>query len=199
MGMPVLNVDGYAYTWTGDRRARMWRKTRSRQSNGCIGVDPNRNYNAKWAGPGTSSNPCSDTYHGPYAFSEIETRNVARYLYSIKSRLVGYLDIHAYSQLWMTPYGHARGAYPPTYSEMMRVGRIAINTLKRYHGTTYKVGSVADIIYAATGGTIDWAAATLGVKYSYGLELRDKGRYGFLLPASQIIPTGEETFAAIKA
>ncbi|KAK3740598.1 hypothetical protein QZH41_009714, partial [Actinostola sp. cb2023] len=180
-------------------RARMWRKTRSPQAGGCIGADPNRNYNAKWGGAGTSSNPCRDTYHGTRPFSEIETRNVAKYLYSIRSSLVGYLDIHAYSQFWLTPYGHARGVYPPTYSEMMRVARIAVNALRGSHGTSYRAGSVADIIYSATGGTIDWAADTLGVRYSYGLELRDQGRYGFALPANQIIPTGEETFAAIKA
>lgn len=52
---------------------------------------------------------------------------------------------------------------------------------------------------ATTGSTGDWASGVLGVKYSYALELRDKGRYGFLLPANQIIPTGIETFAAMKA
>ena len=38
-----------------------------------------------------------------------------------------------------------------------------------------------------------------GVKYSYALELRDVGQHGFILPASQIRPTGEETWAAIYA
>jgi hypothetical protein len=71
-------------------------------------------------GVGTSSNPCRDTYHGTRPFSEVESRNVASYLYGIRSRLVGYMDIHAYSQLWMTPWGHAKGAYPPTYNEMVR-------------------------------------------------------------------------------
>ena len=52
---------------------------------------------------------------------------------------------------------------------------------------------------STTGSTGDWASGFLGVKYSYALELRDKGRYGFLLPANQIIPTGTETFAAMKA
>ena len=50
-----------------------------------------------------------------------------------------------------------------------------------------------------SGGTKDWTYGVLGLTYSYALELRDTGRYGFLLPANQIIPTGQETFAAIKA
>lgn len=35
------------------------------------------------------------------------------------------------------------------------------------------------------------------VKYSYGIELRDTGRYGFLLPESEILPSSEETMAAV--
>ena len=50
-----------------------------------------------------------------------------------------------------------------------------------------------------SGSTIDWAYGVLGLRYAFALELRDKGRYGFMLPAYQIAPTGKETFAAIKA
>lgn len=49
----------------------------------------------------------------------------------------------------------------------------------------------------AAGGSDDWAY-DLGVKYSYTFELRDTGRYGFLLPESQIKPTCEETMLAVK-
>lgn len=52
---------------------------------------------------------------------------------------------------------------------------------------------------AAAGGADDWAYGVAGIPYVYTVELRDKGRYGFLLPRSQIIPTGEETWDAVKA
>jgi len=42
---------------------------------------------------------------------------------------------------------------------------------------------------------MDWALGELGIPYSMGMELRDTGRYGFLLPPSQIIPSAEETWA----
>ena len=35
--------------------------------------------------------------------------------------------------------------------------------------------------------------------FSYGVELRDTGKYGFLLPADQIIPQGQELFNGIVA
>lgn len=38
--LPLINPDGYAYTWTKDR---MWRKNRRRFANNCYGVDLNRN------------------------------------------------------------------------------------------------------------------------------------------------------------
>lgn len=48
----------------------------------------------------------------------------------------------------------------------------------------------------ASGSTIDWTYSQ-GIKYSFTFELRDTGLRGFLLPASQIIPTAEETWLAL--
>lgn len=52
---------------------------------------------------------------------------------------------------------------------------------------------------AAAGGSEDWVYGVLGVQYAFSVELRDTGRYGFLLPENQIIPTGIETFEGVKA
>jgi Zinc carboxypeptidase len=54
------------------------------------------------------------------------------------------------------------------------------------------------VVDAATGGSYDWAKGKEGIKYSYTIELRDKGRYGFMLPVNQIVPTGEETWNGIE-
>ncbi|GCB63606.1 hypothetical protein scyTo_0009686 [Scyliorhinus torazame] len=44
--LPVLNIDGYVYSWLKDR---LWRKSRSPCANStCFGTDLNRNYDAKW-------------------------------------------------------------------------------------------------------------------------------------------------------
>ena len=55
------------------------------------------------------------------------------------------------------------------------------------------------LIDAVSGGSIDYTYEKLGVIYSYALELRDKGSHGFLLPANQIRPSGEETSDAFLA
>lgn len=51
----------------------------------------------------------------------------------------------------------------------------------------------------AAGGADDFAKGGAGIKYSYTVELRDTGRHGFVLPASTIIPSGEETLKGIIA
>jgi hypothetical protein len=49
----------------------------------------------------------------------------------------------------------------------------------------------------ASGSSLDWVRGNLGAPYAYVWELRDTGRYGFLLPANQIIDTGEETLNSV--
>ena len=67
--LPVVNPDGYRYTFQYDR---LWRKNR-RKGTSCSGVDLNRNFGYRWGGKGTSSNMCYETYRGSKAFSEPET------------------------------------------------------------------------------------------------------------------------------
>ena len=51
------------------------------------------------------------------------------------------------------------------------------------------------MLYESSGGTLDYTLGELGIPYSYGMELRDQGLHGFLLPPDQIIPSGEEVWA----
>ena len=51
----------------------------------------------------------------------------------------------------------------------------------------------------ASGSSEDWALGAAGIPYSYSVELRDTGRYGFLLPREQILPTAEEIWAFHQA
>ncbi|XP_063053824.1 carboxypeptidase A2-like [Engraulis encrasicolus] len=191
--MIVTNPDGYVHSHTSDR---MWRKTRSKNPGSmCRGVDPNRNWDAGFGGPGASQNPCSDAYHGPHAHSEIEVKNIVDLVKS-HGNFKAFISIHAYSQLLMYPYGYTckHVSHQP---ELDTVGRDAVNALSSLYGTRYKVGSICNIIYPASGGSIDWSY-NLGIKYSFAFELRDTGRYGFILPANQIIPTASETWLAMK-
>ena len=47
------------------------------------------------------------------------------------------------------------------------------------------------------GGSDDWAKS-IGIKYSYTIELADTGNHGFILPASQIKSVCEDFFPGIE-
>uniref|UniRef100_A0A669QAT9 Carboxypeptidase A2 n=2 Tax=Phasianus colchicus TaxID=9054 RepID=A0A669QAT9_PHACC len=191
--LPVANPDGYEFTHTTNR---MWRKTRSKNSGSlCIGVDPNRNWDAGFGGPGASNNPCSDSYHGPSANSEVEVKSIVNFIKN-HGNIRAFLTLHSYSQLLMYPYGY-KCTPPADNAELNTIGKAAANSIQSLYGTTYTVGSICTTIYQASGGSIDWSY-DYGIKYSFAFELRDTGRYGFLLPAAQIIPTAEETWLGLK-
>ncbi|XP_030625017.1 carboxypeptidase B [Chanos chanos] len=192
--LPVINVDGYVHTFTTDR---LWRKTRSRRAGtSCIGADPNRNFDAGWCTLGASSNPCSDTYCGSSPESEVEVKAVADFIRKNKATIKAYLTIHSYSQLLLFPYSYTYNLCKD-HSELLSVAEGAASALRSLYNTRYTSGPGAATIYPAAGGSDDWAY-DLGVKYSYTFELRDTGRYGFLLPESQIKPTCQETMLAVK-
>ncbi|KAI4894855.1 hypothetical protein NFI96_003243 [Prochilodus magdalenae] len=190
----VTNPDGFQYTHSSNR---MWRKTRKPNSGStCVGVDPNRNWASGFGGAGSSSNPCSETYHGPFAHSEPEVSAIVDFVQT-HGNLKAFVSIHSYSQMLLYPYGYTRTPCNDQ-TELHEVSRKAVTALTSLYGTTYEYGSIINVIYQASGGTVDWTYDQ-GIKYSLTFELRDTGLYGFLLPANQIIPTAEETWLALTA
>nr|XP_021529582.1 carboxypeptidase A4 [Aotus nancymaae] len=185
--------DGYVYTQTQNR---LWRKTRSlNPGSPCVGADPNRNWNASFAGKGASDNPCSEVYHGPHANSEVEVKSVVDFIQK-HGNFKCFIDLHSYSQLLMYPYGYTAKKAPDA-EELDKLARRAAKALASVSGTEYQVGPTCTTVYPASGSSIDWAYDN-GIKFAFTFELRDTGTYGFLLPANQIIPTAEETWLGLK-
>lgn len=188
----VTNPDGYAYTHSSNR---MWRKTRKPNPGSyCVGVDPNRNWDAGFGGPGSSSSTCSESYRGPSVNSESEVKAIVDYVKK-HGNIKAYISIHSYSQMLLYPYGYT-SAVAKDQAELHDVSKRAVASLTSLYNTSYRYGSIITTIYQASGTTVDWAY-NQGIKYSFTFELRDTGRYGFTLPASQIIPTAEETWLAL--
>jgi len=192
--LPVFNPDGYSFTWTDNR---MWRKTRSpNPGSDCIGTDPNRNWDFHWDGADSSNDPCDDTFIGAKAFSEIEVRTVGEYI-TKAGNFKGYINFHSYSQLWMSPWGYTSDL-PPDYNIQNSLSAKCVDAIKAVYGTEYQYGPISITIYPASGSSADYTYGVSKTLYSYGVELRDTGEYGFLLPADQIVPSGIETYAAVK-
>ncbi|XP_063171719.1 carboxypeptidase B2 isoform X1 [Candoia aspera] len=192
--MPIMNVDGYEYTWTTNR---MWRKSRSQHGdNRCIGTDMNRNFDAGWCGKGASRDGCQETYCGPYPESEPEVKAVVNFLRKHKDHIKAYITMHSYSQMVLFPYSYTKNK-SKDHDELQSVANQVAMAIRNAHHNHYVTGSGAQTIYLAPGGSDDWAYDH-GIKYSFTFELRDKGRYGFLLPQNLIKLTCYEALTGIK-
>src|SRR5499433_668216 len=116
--VPVVNPDGYEFTWTDDR---YWRKNRRSNGGFCFGqpsfgVDLNRNWSVGWGGNnGSSSDPCSDVYRGTDPWSEPEAVAVRDFTELVSGRVGGlgaYLDFHSFGELVLSPWMYTLTAPP---------------------------------------------------------------------------------------
>ncbi|XP_039263105.2 carboxypeptidase B-like [Styela clava] len=192
--VPMINVDGYVETWIGDR---LWRKTRSTGPNSnCPGVDANRNFDSYWSNEGASGNPCAFSYYGPTPESESEVRHLVKYVMG-QGKIDAYVTTHSYTQLILYPYGYT--STPCADDAVLNAtSKLMHDAMKAVHGKTYTYGPSSTTIYVTSGTTTDWSYDVAGIVQSYTFELRDTGRYGFILPADQIIPNGEEYLAGLE-
>ncbi|MHC4695865.1 MAG: M14 family zinc carboxypeptidase, partial [Planctomycetota bacterium] len=188
--MPILNVDGYIYTWTTDR---WWRKNRRDNDDGTFGVDLNRNWGRGWGGPNTVGDPGSNVYRGPSPFSEPETRVVRDFLLA-NPNIRSYLDVHLFGGFLGWPWSYLTGdtSDEPTFS---MVGETMAKHIRAVLGTEYGLGPMYEIMGGGTMGglAIDWVYGNAH-RWSYLAELYP---WSWDFRPEEIIPACEEHFSAM--
>lgn len=95
-------------------------------------------------------------------------------------------------------YGYSCDAVAPNNDELQSLAGGAVAAIQAVHGTSFAYGPICSTIYQATGSSVDYVNDVIGSDYTFTSELRDTGRYGFVLPANQIQPSGEEAYAGFK-
>lgn len=206
--IPALNQDGYAYTWSAGGSStpvsasnpRYWRKNRKPNGDGSFGVDPNRNYSYQWGivnNVYNSANPPDDTYYGPSAFSESESKAVRDFLAGL-ANLKCVITHHTFSELYLKPWSYTN-ANAPGYQTLASVQQRNISRIQAVNGHAY----TTSIWYNAVGECTDYiwnqhraAAFTPELRPS---NLVTGGLDGFAPAPSEILPTCEENFAANRA
>ncbi len=113
--IPVANPDGYDFTFEPDQR--LWRKNlRDNNNDGAIepgdGVDLNRNFKTKWGYDNEGSSPStgSETYRGPSAGSEPETKALDTFARRLRFQFL--VNYHSAAELLL--YGTGWQVSTPT-------------------------------------------------------------------------------------
>ncbi len=157
--LPVANPDGYQYTFDVER---LWRKNlRDNDGDGQItgndGVDPNRNFDEHWNYDidGSSSELSSETYRGPAAASEPETKAYQGLLDQIKPKFL--VNYHSYGQLLLYTFGWQ--VQTPSADNPIYLALSGTDANPAIEGFDPGVG--ADL-YITNGETTDYAHAVEG-------------------------------------
>ncbi|PCI32281.1 MAG: carboxypeptidase [Elusimicrobia bacterium] len=178
--VPLVNPDGMEFD-IATGRYRWHRKNMTRNSNGSVGVDLNRNYAWGWGGRGSSANPGSDTYHGPSAFSEPETQAVRDFIESHPNIKI-MLSYHTFSELVLYPWG---GSDEPI-ADGRALGAFKVMAEKMGGMTGYRPMQSSEL-YVATGDTCDWAWGAKGIFcFTFELTPRSQWQGGFYPGAGAI-------------
>jgi len=149
------------------------RKNMNREHGWCeegrYGIDLNRNFPHMWSTSGVDTDPCSETYPGPFPASEPEVQAIMDYseqLFSSMKHSGVYFDVHSYGRMNIWPY---------TYSEFAKTQddlKTLSVKLQSFNGHVLSGPNEPNFIGEASGSGIDYAYGELGVS-AHALELGD--------------------------
>ncbi|KAI8964496.1 hypothetical protein F5Y11DRAFT_363786 [Daldinia sp. FL1419] len=204
--VPIVNPDGFVYSRTTDR---LWRKNRQPPpdsgNQSCIGRDINRNWEFAWdANPlGASTNPCSQSYKGELPSDAPETQGLDILVRKLRdgAGIKLYIDWHSYGQYILSPFGYKETLYAPELGKWTKAASIVSESIRDSSDarTTFTFGPSGAVLYPTTGAAPDHVYSIGRAEFSYTIELRDTGRFGFVLPPEQIRPAAEEQWEGQKA
>jgi carboxypeptidase T len=158
--IPCVNPDGYIHNQnTNPNGGGLWRKNMWKDTLGDLkGVDLNRNYGHFWGfnNSGSSSNPNSQTYRGPDAFSEPETQAVRAFC--SERNFIMALNYHTFGNYLIHPWGY--NDLPADEDALFKtIGQVMNRENNFLLGT-----GIETVGYTVNGGSDDWMYGDKGEK-----------------------------------
>ncbi|XP_055913183.1 carboxypeptidase B [Eupeodes corollae] len=192
--IPLVNPDGYEYTYN---KNRMWRKNRRPHSIlQSIGTDCNRNFDFHWENGSTKAS--RSTYKGEKPFSEPETCALRNIMEKLQPHLLLFFSLHSYGQAIMYPWGYTK-ELPISWKEHQQLAECGKKAIKKVSGRVYRCGSISGIrkhIYS--GSIVDYAFGIVKVPFALVMEL-PSNELGFQPSPVHIRPIGHESWIGIRA
>lgn len=214
--IPVVNPDGYAYTWktrqpltyhrfrlgshTGTKTprpaplTRLWRGNRRRLMHGSVGVDLNRNWgtgDVNW-GQGVIKSK-SINFQGSSGFSEPELKAI-RFYANRRLDINGFLDVHCCSQNIIAPFS----LHPYNKSDADRfalLGKAYAAAMSSANGRNYVYTRRPEKRSKLSSGiSSGWGLNEMGWEDSFTVELGGR----FIMPAKSIVSKGKELLEVVK-
>ncbi len=185
--VPMLNPDGHNYLSNQlvpelASFREVGRKNRRDNSHRRSGVDLNSNFDSDWGNEneGSSHDPSSIFYCGPFTFSEPETAAVRDLLYEHPPSVS--ISYHSFGQY--IAYARENDSTSIFLAETMAMHIEDVNGMRYDFEHTYK-----------SGGEKEWIYDTFSCP-SFVVELRpDSISPGYMLPQAEIQLTAEENIA----
>jgi len=168
--VPQVNPDGNQFVHEGQN---MWRKNAWETEGRSFGVDINRNYPALWGScNGSSPNKSSDSFRGPEAASEPETKAMIELVLS--ERPIANISYHAFSEMILYPYG-CRKEKNPSLELFKSIGAEMKANIVDDAGRkgTYALGTPPELLYEADGTDADWQFREAGV-LAFAMEVNGR-------------------------
>lgn len=172
--VPLVNPDGYRFSYTTDR---LWRKSRwsDDATNDRVaistGIDLNRNFPFHF-NIEKNSDPASPSYPGP---SSAVAPEVLALLDVMESEApVGWLDVHAYGQLFLHPWAYTKSEPEGIFELLSFADPIRDALLDLNPPCSYAVGQPSVLLplpLGAGGSLMDYVYGTYAVP-SFAVELR---------------------------
>jgi hypothetical protein len=188
-----VNPDGGEYDHSPSGYYVNWRKDRRpNEGSAEVGTDPNRNWSYQWGCCGGSSgDPSSRTYRGPYPFSSPETDAVRSF---VESRVIGgeqqitaLVSIHSYGEYVLWPYGYTFEDVPP---DMTQDDHDVFVTIGQNMASLSDYQALQSGHWYITDGTCtDWMYGEHGI-FGFVFELYPlSSSQGGFYPPDEVIPS----------
>lgn len=181
--VPCINPDSYVYNQTSNPSGGgMQRKNMRTNSDGSKGVDINRNYDQFWGydNQGSSNSTSADSYRGPSAGSEPETKMIKNFCIAHHFKFA--ISCHAYGNYLIHSWGYKASTPAADNGIFSNYGKFMTEENKYLVGTPS-----ATVGYTGNGASSDWFYGEVTQKNKIFEYSPEAGKSSFYPAKNQIL------------